>query len=156
MRSQIDWNEIYGLLPQKEKEDWLLRAVTILANSGADKPEPPEHVPVPRKRHANGNVRTYHRYWRDNEGKEGGLLARPGRRFKINKDRPCLRPDSRTGKVQIKLNESKNDFITTEGLRSLAKGQNLEGAALIAQMYSRGVIDIIPEEVTATMMPKGD
>jgi hypothetical protein len=142
MKSLIDWNEIVPMLPKSKREDLLLEAVAILSES----PRPRTRTPGVHPPRVGKSAPI--RYWKDTPEGAKAMLATHGRQYLIHKEiNGSFRPDGKIGRIWKLLVESKNDHITFEGLASIAKGQKLQAATAISQLWSKGLIDVIEKKV---------
>lgn len=151
--SKIDWNEVVPLLPKDMRDSLYLEAVVMMAES--DTAALTEEAPYSKNKtmrqrrnqyrkqnisKANGLER---RYWRKLHPNESLVVS--GRRFKINRDvKRRVQIGSAQGRAWTQLKESKNDYITTEGLYAIAKGNKIEGAQLVSNLWTHHQIDVEP------------
>lgn len=145
--SFIDWNEVVPLLPKQLQETLYLEVIPMLM-VGGEAPYTKNKIIRKQYRVGKGNGVLPKRLWKGDHPNE--LLARSGRKFKINKDRKIKGPTigSKAGKMWEKLKESKGDIITIEGLYSLAKGFDLDGASVVSHFWSDRRLDIVEDAAT--------
>lgn len=151
--SKLDWNEIVPLLAKDMRDSLYLEAAILLAADSAV--EVMEEAPFTKKQTMRQRRNKYRkqniakadglerRYWRQMHPDESLVVA--GRRFKINKDvKRRVQIGSAQGRAWTQLKEMKGDYITTEGIYSIAKGNKIEGAQLVSNLWTHHQIDVEP------------
>jgi hypothetical protein len=147
---KLDWNAIVPALPAELQElimEHLQRALVASLNPKA--PAATSH----KARRGNGTVAVHNRdnlrIWNTSPEHDGKPLTVKGRQFRINTGHHNS-PRQVASKV-FKLWEllaKEGTTVSCERLRALAKGLGMMDGITVAQLYERGLIDILKPPVT--------
>lgn len=131
IRSHIDWNELFPMLPKQLRDTMLLEAVTVLSKAG----QPPRRnraLPGGITDEPNASLPNSLRTWaRDGDGKR---LAGPWRHYRIIVSRTQITKGEIKGIWEAILATGK-DFIAYEGILKICKQDKILTTNSINYLY---------------------
>ena len=138
IKSHIDWNELFPLLPRTLKDSMLLEAVQILS-AGATKRRSRRAPPGVDGNVANAILPKTLRAWA--EKGDGKGLAKEGRHYRIVSSKP---PITKGGVKDIwdKLLDHKGDFVAYETILKMVKGNKVDAVNNISYLWRTGRLEV--------------
>jgi len=138
IRSHIDWNELFPLLPRTLKDSMLLEAVQILS-TGATRRRRGRRPPGVDGNVANAVLPQTLRTWA--EKGDGKALAKAGRHYRIVSSKP---PISKGGVKDIwdTLLDHKGDFVAYETILKMVKSDKTAANNNISYLWRTGRLEV--------------
>jgi hypothetical protein len=139
IKSHIDWNELFPLLPRTLKDSMLLEAVQILS-AGATRKRRSRRPPAG----VDGNVANVLlpktlRNWEEQGDRK--VLAKPGRHYRIVSSKPPITKGA-VKDIWDKLLEHKGDFVAYETILKTVKNDKTVATNNINYLWRTGRLEI--------------
>jgi hypothetical protein len=139
IRSHIDWNELFPLLPRTLKDSMLLEAVQILSAGATRRRRSRRAPPGVDGNVANAVLPQTLRTWA--EKGDGKVLAKAGRHYRIVSSKPPI-SKGEVKNTWDKLLEHKGDFVAYKTVLKMVKGDKVAASNNINYLWRTGRLEI--------------